>query len=432
MSGAVETQVASSADDQKANKPNGSSAASASASASAAKISSNLIQAQPAQAISNAQACTLESIAKWSIKAEDDGSEFGLVGVSRYKAGGLQFIDATELAAQKGVLKDLVTQFGATLLQGKSPINISLPVRIFEPRSFLQRIPDAWSYAPIYLSKAALSKDPVERVRLVMSFFVSGLHRCTQQRKPFNPILGETYQAHFLDGSEIYLEQISHHPPISAFQVLGPSRSWQLSGYHDFKASFRPNGIGGGQYGPNHVDFPDGTRITFNMPSVNLSGIMWGDRVCEWSGTSTFEDTKNNLKGEIHFNPDRQTGLMSYVWGSTQETPTDFIRGSIFREKKNADGSIDKVVSSKLEGSWLDGLSFDGKKYWTRMQYKPFQPIPVPVEEALPSDCQFREDLIALKTNATLAQTYKTQLEEKQRYDNKLRKQAATLQGNHH
>jgi hypothetical protein len=38
--------------------------------------------------------------------------------------------------------------------------------------------------------------------------------------KPFNPILGETYQA-FIDGCPVYGEQISHHPPISSFFLKG-------------------------------------------------------------------------------------------------------------------------------------------------------------------------------------------------------------------
>ena len=53
--------------------------------------------------------------------------------------------------------------------------------------------------------------------------FVAGLQHCFQSwRKPFNPILGETWQATLSDGTELFLEQISHHPPISAFQMFGP------------------------------------------------------------------------------------------------------------------------------------------------------------------------------------------------------------------
>lgn len=34
---------------------------------------------------------------------------------------------------------------------------------------------------------------------------------------PLNPILGETVQSKLDEGTIFYAEQISHHPPISAF-----------------------------------------------------------------------------------------------------------------------------------------------------------------------------------------------------------------------
>ena len=39
--------------------------------------------------------------------------------------------------------------------------------------------------------------------------------------KPFNPILGETFQAKVGD-SMTYSEQISHHPPILYYYVVNP------------------------------------------------------------------------------------------------------------------------------------------------------------------------------------------------------------------
>lgn len=347
-------------------------------------------------------------------KPEDDGTEFGLPHVARYKTGGLHFTDPKDLAAQKGVIKDLITSFGSNLLQGKSLVNITMPVRIFEPRSFLQRIPDAWLFAPIYLNRASLTADPVERFKLCITFFIAGLHRCITQRKPFNPILGETFQARFTDGTQIFLEQQSHHPPISCFQVLGPDNLYTLSGYHEFSASFRATGIVGGQAGPNNIDFPDGTRVTFQMPTVICGGIVMGDRVVTWSGTVPFEDKKNGLKAEVVFNPDKPEGLFSMF--STPKTPADTIRGQITRTQDN------KVIST-ITGSWVEGISFDNKPYWTKKQYQAFQVIPVRADMCLPSDCQFREDLVALKNGDLIAsQNLKTKLEELQRYDQKLRK----------
>ncbi len=66
----------------------------------------------------------------------------------------MKFVDKEELARQSGVLKHLVRSIGSNLLEGKSVINVSLPVRIFEPRSFLQRMTDIWTFAPIFLTRA--------------------------------------------------------------------------------------------------------------------------------------------------------------------------------------------------------------------------------------------------------------------------------------
>jgi hypothetical protein len=45
--------------------------------------------------------------------------------------------------------------------------------------------------------------------------------------KPFNPILGETYQS-LVNGTLFYGEQISHHPPISYILIKG--RGYSLYG----------------------------------------------------------------------------------------------------------------------------------------------------------------------------------------------------------
>ena len=48
---------------------------------------------------------------------------------------------------------------------------------------------------------------------------IGGLRRQTSTLKPFNPILGETYQGQYNSGLQVFAEQISHHPPVSSWQV---------------------------------------------------------------------------------------------------------------------------------------------------------------------------------------------------------------------
>jgi hypothetical protein len=69
------------------------------------------------------------------------------------------------------------------------------------------------------IDKAAEIDDPYERMVLVAAFTVSPyaatFYRAGQ--KPFNPLLGETYECIREDkGWRFIAEQVCHHPPISA------------------------------------------------------------------------------------------------------------------------------------------------------------------------------------------------------------------------
>ena len=130
----------------------------------------------------------------------------------------LYVVDEDLIKRQRSVIGHILKTFSKNLLQGKSLTSISFPVQVFEPRSVLQRIAGSFAYAPNYLKKASETKDPLEQIKLVLSFMVAGLHLNITQRKPFNPILGETYQG-FLGDSPIFMEQVCHHPPISYFLV---------------------------------------------------------------------------------------------------------------------------------------------------------------------------------------------------------------------
>lgn len=64
--------------------------------------------------------------------------------------------------------------------------------------------------------------------------------------KPFNPILGETLQCHFDDGTEIYCEHTSHHPPITNFMIHPADRKYELWGFYEFTASMGGNSMRAG------------------------------------------------------------------------------------------------------------------------------------------------------------------------------------------
>ena len=51
---------------------------------------------------------------------------------------------------------------GLNIIQGKSIMNVSLPVEIFASHSFLERLARSFSYAPAILDPAGELKDPLE------------------------------------------------------------------------------------------------------------------------------------------------------------------------------------------------------------------------------------------------------------------------------
>lgn len=78
-----------------------------------------------------------------------------LKGLIEPQFGGLVCTDQDAMDRQKGVLVDVAKQLALTLLKGLTIAHISLPIKIFEPRSSIQRIVDLWSFAPYYLKEAA-------------------------------------------------------------------------------------------------------------------------------------------------------------------------------------------------------------------------------------------------------------------------------------
>ena len=100
---------------------------------------------------------------------------------------------------------------------GKDLSRIPLPVNFNEPLSMLQRTVEDMEYASL-LQRASAIPDSLVRIQCVAAFAISP-YAATDGRtsKPFNPLLGETFEYTNREfGYRVLCEQVSHHPPISA------------------------------------------------------------------------------------------------------------------------------------------------------------------------------------------------------------------------
>lgn len=108
----------------------------------------------------------------------------------------------------QGILKSMI---------GKDMTKMTLPVSFNEPTSLLQRVAEDMEYVEL-LDTAAERHDSCERMVYVAAFaaseYASTIGRVA---KPFNPLLGETFEYCRPDkGFRFFVEQVSHHPPIGA------------------------------------------------------------------------------------------------------------------------------------------------------------------------------------------------------------------------
>ncbi|XP_023126518.2 oxysterol-binding protein-related protein 2b [Amphiprion ocellaris] len=97
---------------------------------------------------------------------------------------------------------------------------ITMPIVFNEPLSFLQRITEYMEHTYL-INRACSLSDSVERMQAVAAFAVSAVaSQWDRTGKPFNPLLGETYELTREDqGFRLVSEQVSHHPPVSAFHA---------------------------------------------------------------------------------------------------------------------------------------------------------------------------------------------------------------------
>ncbi|XP_064646060.1 oxysterol-binding protein-related protein 6-like isoform X3 [Lineus longissimus] len=154
-----------------------------------------------------------------SEESEDFDTEYTPVQLENDFLGGM---NSTGRRAQLPAPKPDIGDFSLwSLLRkniGKDLSKISMPVTLNEPINMLQKVCEELEYSEL-LDKAAECNDPFERMVQVAAFSVSGYAASFTRagQKPFNPVLGETYENIREDkGWRFISEQVSHHPPISA------------------------------------------------------------------------------------------------------------------------------------------------------------------------------------------------------------------------
>ncbi|XP_066917849.1 oxysterol-binding protein-related protein 1-like [Clytia hemisphaerica] len=207
---------------------------------------------------------------------------------------------------------------------GKDLSRITMPVIFNEPLSFLQRISEYMDYVDI-LHKATETEDSLERLLLVSVFMIS-CNASTESRigKPFNPLLGETFELIREDMDfKICAEQVSHHPPVSALYAESES-GFELTMTMQPELKFWGKDIEVKPKGGVTIKIPKYNDIyTFDYISSGVHNIIVGQLWIELYGSCTIRNQTTGESATITFKP--------AGWFSKEMNQ---VEGYIFNQKK--------------------------------------------------------------------------------------------------
>ncbi|XP_023811940.1 oxysterol-binding protein-related protein 5 isoform X1 [Oryzias latipes] len=203
----------------------------------------------------------------------------------------------------KGLIWGLLKQ----LRPGMDLSKVVLPTFILEPRSFLDKLSDYYYHADL-LSQAALEESAYGRIKTVLRWYLSGFYKKPKGlKKPYNPILGETFRCCWLhphtDSCTFYIaEQVSHHPPISAFYVCNRKDGFSISGSILAKSKFYGNSLSAVLDGRARLLFLSREEeYIITMPYAHCKGILYGTMTLELGGKVTIECEKTRCSSELEF-----------------------------------------------------------------------------------------------------------------------------------
>ncbi|OXB74132.1 UNVERIFIED_CONTAM: hypothetical protein H355_004469 [Colinus virginianus] len=282
---------------------------------------------------------------KGTTYVEQNYEEFGETGES----------SQTETVSEEN--KSLMWILLKQLRPGMDLSRVVLPTFILEPRSFLNKLSDYYYHADL-LSQAVLEDDPYSRMKQVLRWYLSGFYKKPKGiKKPYNPILGETFRCCWFhpqtNSHTFYIaEQVSHHPPVSAFHVSNRKDGFCITGSILARSKFYGNSLSALLDGKAKLMFLNrGEDYIITMPYAHCKGILYGTMTMELGGKVTIDCEKTNHRaelefklkdGEVHIN-ELKNGNAEVFWNPTSEVRRQRLKRHIVLFEEQTDFESERL-----------------------------------------------------------------------------------------
>ncbi|KAM3579255.1 Oxysterol-binding protein 3 [Umbelopsis sp. WA50703] len=227
---------------------------------------------------------------------------------------------------------------------GKDLSTIAMPISMNEPLNLLQRACEELEYCQM-LARANQSETSIDRLMYVTCFAISGYASSQYRtgRKPFNPMMCETYECIRPDkGFRFIAEKVKHNPPVvAAYAESRNFRFWQNAAV---KSKFWGKSMELMSEGTVHITLNEhDDHYTYTKPSSWVRNMIAGNKYLEHVGEMRVHNHKTGEYAIVQFKEGTGGGLFGVP------TKRNIITVSIC----NSSGkTIKKVI-----GKWSESLA---------------------------------------------------------------------------
>ncbi|CAL5351297.1 unnamed protein product [Camellia sinensis] len=303
---------------------------------------------------------------------------------------------------------------------------VTLPVIIFEPMSMLQKMAELMEYSYL-MDLADECEDPYMRLVYASSFFITIYYACRRTWKPFNPILGETYEMVNHGGVKFIAEQVSHHPPMSAGHAENDHFVYDITS--KVKTKFLGNSLDIYPLGRTRVTLKrDGVVLDLVPPPSKVHNLIFGRTWVDVPGEMIVTNMTTGDKVVLYFQPCGWFGsgrfeVDGYVYNAAEE-PKILMTGK-WNESMSCqpcDMEGEPLPGTEMKEVWRVAESPENDKFqYTHFAHK-LNSLDTAPKKLLASDSRLRPDRYALeKDDLSKAGSEKSRLEERQRAEKRIR-----------
>ncbi|KAI5284097.1 Oxysterol binding protein [Ascosphaera aggregata] len=249
--------------------------------------------------------------------------------------------------------------------------SLTAPAFILSSKSLVE-FSAYWTERPSVFIAPAKERNPEKRALLVLKWYLSLLHQqyCSRneqygsEKKPLNPFLGELFFGKWEDDGEsgetrLWSEQVSHHPPVTAYVIRNDKHNIQLQGYNGQKCSFSTS-LSVKQVGHAYLTFtpppteedptPSEESYLITLPPLHIEGLIYASPFVELDKT-TYITSSTGYISKIDYSgkgwiSGKKNSFVAHLYRATSTSQTLDTKKALY----------------KCEGQWSDTWTAKGAK----------------------------------------------------------------------